>query len=104
MNGLRQDWAGRFEIFDSGNPHVYQAFKKYAIELLNAGRRSGSAAAIFERIRWDSNIKTEREQGLPEWKLNNSFRSIMSRKLAAEDERFAHFFEFRQQTSLAAKP
>ncbi len=92
--------AARFELYDKANPQVYAAFKKFAEELLAAGRKRGSASLIMERIRWDTAVRAESEPHLPLLKLNNNYRAFLARRLAAEDERFKDFFELRVQKSM----
>ncbi len=93
--------ASRFELYDRANPDVYAAFKKFAGDLRAAGRSRGSAALIFERIRWETLVRAAREPGMPILKLNNSYRAFYARKLAAEDRSFDGFFETRVQRSRA---
>lgn len=82
----------RFEEFDAANPQIYRLFSRFAVAALESGRKRYSADAILHRIRWFVDIET---QGDESFKLNNNFSSRYARKLAAEDERFQTFFEFR---------
>lgn len=83
----------RFEEFHAAHPDVYSQFKRFALQLLAAGRKRGSAEQIIQRIRWETAINPTRDDG---FKINDHFRSRYARKLAGEDERFKEFFEFRQ--------
>lgn len=102
MSGIshRQDWTGRFKLYDAANPHVYGQFKAFAYQLKNTGHKRASAALIFERMRWESLVRGSSEQGLPELKINNSYRSIMARKLVHEDPSMEGFFQMRAASSL----
>jgi hypothetical protein len=81
----------RFAIFHAANPAVYAAFRRHAETLLNAGRKRYSADGILHRVRWDMDIQTTGDT----YKLNDHYSSRYARKMAAEDRRFAEFFEFR---------
>ncbi len=92
----------KFEAYDRANPQVYEAFRKYAFQLREAGRKRSGAALIFERIRWDTMIRGSKEDGLPALKMNNNYRAFYARKLALESPiYFETFFETREQKSLA---
>jgi hypothetical protein len=80
-----------FAAFDETHPEVYRLFRDLAESLWNAGKRRGSARDIWGRIRWE--YDTGGRSG--DFALNNNFTALYARKLAAEDERFATFFEFR---------
>lgn len=84
----------RFAEFDAQHPEVYRLFVELAVRLLKAGHAHGSADQIIQRIRWESMVNPNRDGG---WKINDQFSALYSRKLAAEDARFRHFFEFRQR-------
>ena len=52
-----------FLEFHRKNPHVWELFKMYTNSAMKTGRRSYSAYAIFERIRWHQDIETEDKLG-----------------------------------------
>jgi hypothetical protein len=83
----------RFVEFDAAHPEVYDLFKRFALELLGRGRERYSADAILHRIRWHYAVNPGKE--FDGFKINDHFSSRYARKLAAEDVRFAEFFEFR---------
>jgi hypothetical protein len=86
----------RFANFTRENPEFLPLFKRFAVELLESGRKHGSADAIFHRIRWEVSVVARRENG---FKVNDHFTSLCARWLAAEDARFAEFFEFRSRNA-----
>ncbi len=86
----------RFREFDRAHPDVWRLFRQFALELLQAGREHYSADAILHRIRWHFATSGKCHDG---FKMNNNFSSRYARKLAAEDERFRGFFEFRRLKS-----
>lgn len=46
----------RFVKFHTENPHIYQLFLKFAVEVQKAGHERYSADAIMHRIRWECDI------------------------------------------------
>lgn len=96
MTGLLWDdntIQARFEAFDQANPQVWDAFVRFAEELLRRGYDHYSSDAVMHRLRWHFNVETTRDGG---FKLNDHFTSRYARKLARLDPRFESFFEFRR--------
>jgi hypothetical protein len=52
------------------NPHIWEAFQKYALQAKRDGRSRYGAYAICERMRWDSDISDKLES----YKISNNFR------------------------------
>lgn len=88
MNKHEKDF---FE-FHKENPHVYELFKHYTKAAMKTGRKHYSAYAIFERIRWHSDIETNEALG---FKLNNNHRPYYARMFAANYPQHANFFRTR---------
>lgn len=82
----------RFAEFDEKHPEIYAEFRRIALAILNAGGTHASSDGILHTVRCNDQIRRGDDC---EWKVNNSYTSRFSRKLAAEDPRFASFFEFR---------
>lgn len=80
----------RFLKFHQQNPHVYQLFKRFATEALEAGRTRYSARTLIERIRWHETVETQGE-----FKVNDHVFPYYVRMLVAEDPRFDGFFQMR---------
>lgn len=57
------------------NPQVYELVEKFTFEVINRGKATYSINAIFERIRWHSEIETDGE----EFKLSNNHRAYYAR-------------------------
>ena len=88
----------RFAQFDREHPEVWEAFKRFAWELVGVGRTHYSADAILHRIRWERTVNQQCDGG---FKLNDHFSSRYARKLAAaEPEVFGKFFQFRELKAL----
>jgi hypothetical protein len=83
----------RFEAFDQSHPEVYRLFKRFAFELLQAGRKRYGAKSLIERIRWHMATTADPEE---DWKIDNRHTSRYVRKLIAEHPEFAGFFELRK--------
>jgi hypothetical protein len=81
-----------FMEFHQDNPHVYELFKRYTKAAMSSGRDSYSAYAIFERIRWHTDIETNEALG---FKLNNNHRPYYARMFSAQYPQHAHFFRTR---------
>ena len=86
-----------FDQFVEENPHVYERFRMLAVKLMARGHTKWGAKSIWEVLRWELAVNTNAQVGGP--KLNNNFTSRMARKLMAEDEEFAGFFELRKLKS-----
>jgi hypothetical protein len=84
-----------YERWDDANPDFYRQFQRFTLELLGAGRTRVAAAWIFERIRWESLMKT---QGEP-FKLNNSYRAIYARRFMFDFPNHDGVFELRGSAS-----
>lgn len=84
----------RFERFHAENPHVYEMFVRFARQL-RARRARGSAAMIFERMRWETAITTND----PHFKLNDQYTSRYARLAMAQEPDLAGFFEIRELRS-----
>ena len=96
----RNDWAGRFRLYDGENPQVYALFKGFAEEALAAGERVG-AKCIYEQIRWRTLVQTKPEPGMPRTRINNNYVCHFARKLYSEDPtKWEGFFDFRDLSGI----
>ena len=82
----------RFAAFDAAHPEIWALFVRFAREARDAGRIRFSADAILHRIRWECDVNERRDGG---FKCNDQYAGRYARKLIAEDESFADFFELR---------
>jgi hypothetical protein len=67
--------------------------------LLASGTRHYGIAGIWEAIRYDFTLALKGEAG--SWRLNNSFRSLLARKVMSENADLAGYFETRSLRGLA---
>lgn len=85
-----------FVAYHAANPHVYEVFKKFASDAIQAGLAKYSARAIVHRIRWHFDVETARTD---DFKINNNHSPFYARLFLEEHPQHAGFFELR--TSVA---
>lgn len=78
-------------LWHRDNPTFYPLFRSFALQLIGAGRTKIGAAAIFERVRWESMMQTDGDA----WKLNNTYRAYFSRLFMVEHPQYPDVFETR---------
>ncbi len=61
--------------FHKENPHVYELFEKFTFQAIDVGFNNYSANAVFERIRWHTDIETKGNG----FKLSNNHRAYYAR-------------------------
>lgn len=82
-----------FRRFHEANPHVYDALRLVALHAARRGRRVG-IKAIYERVRWEYQVQTARQEDA--YKLNNNYTSRYARLLMENEPELAGFFEIRK--------
>ncbi len=88
----------RFEAWLEAEPRTWALIREYAYQYLEVwlrrenGRRIG-IDLIVSRVRWECEVQRAFDEP---FKINNDFRSRISRKLIDEDKRFAELFEIRE--------
>ena len=73
------------------NPHVYELFKRFTLDVIRRGRKQYSSKAIVERIRWHTEVETVGE----EFKMNNNYAPYYARLFMKEYPEHANFFRTR---------
>lgn len=86
-----------FADFHAANPHVYHNIRLMAHQAKAAGRKKIGMKLIFERMRWEYYISTERPEA--EFMLNNNYTSRYARLLMENDSELAGMFETRSLKS-----
>lgn len=81
----------KFEKYDRENPHLYEAFIKYSLELKRLGRRYYGAKKIAEDLRHNTTLS-----GNDEFKINNTYVSYFARKAMNEYTELEGFFRIRK--------
>lgn len=65
-----------FERFHVANPQVYQLFRRFTLEAVNAGRKRFSARTVLHRIRWYTAVETADPSG---FKVNDHWSPFYAR-------------------------
>lgn len=89
-----QNMIEQYKRWDASNPEFYPLFCRFTKQLVDRGFKNIGVALIFERIRWESMVRT---QGEP-FKLNNNYRSIYARRFMHEHPQYAGVFRLREVT------
>lgn len=82
----------RFEAWIADNPAIYGAFKRFAFELIDAGRTRFSYEMVIQRIRWETALRKDDEG----FKVNDRYTPRLARMFVAEHPQHADCFEFRR--------
>lgn len=99
MKSTYESLKARFEEFDRTNPRVWELFVLFTLDRIEAGFQNYSVNAIFERIRWETDVHTS---DISRFKLNNNYRPFYARKFMDQFPEHTGFFRTRTQTSKAA--
>jgi hypothetical protein len=90
----RQD---EFNKFHKENPNVWELFVKFTFDVIRTGRKNYSVNAVFERIRWHTDIETTGKQ----FKLSNNHRAYYARYFHEKYPEYDGFFRTKQLRSVA---
>jgi len=82
----------RVYYFHESNPKVWELFVKFTFDVIKTGRKNYSVNAIFERIRWHTDIETNDKS----FKLSNNHRAYYARHFHAEYPEYDGFFKTKQ--------
>ena len=92
--------AEEFERFDRDNPAVWLEFRKFADQMVERCGQA-SAKAVFERIRWETMLRTRSQDGL---KVRNAFTPWYARLYNAyRGERLIRVNELRSRHQAPAQ-
>lgn len=87
-----KDWDAEYEIINREHPEMYQQFRLFALQLLQAGRTRISHGTIIERMRWESAINAG-----PDYKINQNFGRPMAENFVSDYPEYEGVFEFRKR-------
>ena len=93
--------ARAFREFHRENPHVYELFKRFAFEVIRAGRPRYSARTIFHRIRWHTDIETKSDDG---FKICDHHSPYYARLFAEDYPKYKHIFSYKHVEGEASTP
>lgn len=82
----------KWHAFHEANPHVYRLLRDEALKAKRAGLRRFGMKALFERLRWISQVETV---GDP-YRLNNNYTAFYARLLMESEPALRGFFETRE--------
>lgn len=77
--------------FHNQNPQVWELFVRFTDEVIRSGKRSYSVNAIFERIRWHTDIETSGS-----FKICNNHRAYYARYFHHTYPQHDGFFKTKQ--------
>lgn len=95
-----ENMKAQFETFHKQNPVVWALFRKAVLERILKGFKHYSVNAVFEHIRWESDVATK--TGSSEFKLNNNYRPFYARMFHDQFPDHEGFFRTREQVSKAS--
>ncbi len=78
-------------VWMNENPEAMALFRKFADQVIASGRRCG-IALLTERVRWTMAVETTGGEG---FKVNNSYRAYLARRLIAEKPGLARLMTTR---------
>lgn len=87
-----QRTASRFLEFHAQHPEIYEYFKRFTFEKINAGATRVGSKSVWERIRWESPIKKDGS----EYALNNTLTPFYARLFMRDFPRHSNLFETRK--------
>lgn len=87
-----RDLKAEFEAFHKENPQVYEMFRRFTFQAIDAGRKEFGAKMVWERCRWTSMIETNDSP----FRLNNNWVSAYARKFMEDHPEHAGLFETRK--------
>ena len=85
---MSEDIKRKWWIFHHDNPTIYELFKRFTFEVIERGHDKYSSKAIFERIRWHTDIETNGD----EFKMSNNYTPYYARFFMHEHPQYEGFF------------
>lgn len=89
-NPNKEDLRRKTETWLINNPHIYGLYKRFAHDLLRAGRPF-SVKLITERIRWECYFEYNEE-----FKISNDYSAYIARKLARDIPELTKILKFKK--------
>lgn len=88
----------RFAEYHAANPAIYEALRRFALEAKRSGRMRLGMKALFERVRWFTEIEAKGDT----FKVNNNWTASYARLLMEQEPELRGFFETRKARADAA--
>lgn len=83
------------EMYHQDNPQVYEAFENFTMQVIASGRKYFSGRAIFERIRWHSQIEAKNDT----FKINDHQVPFYARLFEEKHPQYKGFFKKRRSVA-----
>jgi hypothetical protein len=91
-----------FIVFHLTHPEVWKSFDRLCRYVLASGRTEYSSKAIFERLRWESEIEAKSKVGIAEG-FSNDFTAYYARLFIVTYPDHSKFFAIRRLPSSTGK-
>lgn len=92
---LEQTMEERFKDWIEKRPELYEAFKRAALyRIKHLGKKRIEAKEIVERMRMDRRFHKQADDS---FKINNTFVSLLARKLISDYPYMRQFIELRKR-------
>jgi hypothetical protein len=88
----KKDQEEAFKEFHANNPQVYELFRRFTFQAIDAGRRDFGAKAVVERIRWSTMVETKGDI----FKINNNYTSWYARMFMNDHPEHYGLFQTRE--------
>lgn len=94
FDDISQHWCEQAAEFHRLNPKVYDLLVFYARQARDAGRRRVGIELLWNRMRWDFMVQTERTD---EFKLNQNLKAWYARRILQLEPDLEGIFELRRR-------
>ena len=79
----------------TANPHVWELFVKFTFQAIQRGHKNYSSKAVFERIRWHTDVETVGEP----FKMSNNYTAYYARLFHHKYPQYDGFFRTKMLRS-----
>lgn len=87
----RDAWR-QFRKYHEDRPEVWRLFKKFTLEVIASGQESYGAHAIFQRIRWETEIEQKGQ-----FKVSNTAFPFYARVFGRAFAKYSDFFRYQDK-------
>jgi len=85
-------FASEAEKFINQQPEVWDLFVGFTLEAIASGRKHFGAKAIWERLRWETDIVA----GYDDYKMNNNYHAYFAIRFEKQFPKYKGFFRHRK--------
>ena len=83
----------KFMDYHTENPHIWEAFERFAWQAINSGRTRLSADLIINRLRWETMLTSIGE----DYKINDHYSADYARIFIEKYPQHREFFKLRNR-------